>query len=480
MTMAAKFARAFLAGLVLSCAVGQANAQRPAPAKSWTVDTAGGKPVATRRGGAMSSDARAELLGPVRREGPAMLDWIRTFARGNAATLGTVDLSAKDDVQLGTIAGQRVATAAYGVQTSAGSRYVVYAVQQNTPAGEPVIVIRSTFADVITMARAFRSSVETLMPYILTPMASMRTVQAVAMGAQPITSFRGLASAALPTADSATAATSTTTAAAPANADSATTAAVGAGINDAIALLDPPAGAATAPATTPASSARTPAGSRGSSPAASRTPSVPTSSLAAQLVKVVFYQFGDLQYHPIALFRDGTSFDIDEAPLERVDPAASRREHPTNWGRWRNVGATYYLSEANGGAERDYHLDDGFHTGFAAAEGTTLDGMYKSVSGSSMGETSTLLTTQIRFMPDGRFTSGRDFAAVGNGQTSGVTMAGGASSNSAGRYRVSGHRLVMTYESGVVKEYFFAFSSGGTPAVIDREMIFVGWTAYVK
>ena len=203
--------------------------------------------------------------------------------------------------------------------------------------------------------------------------------------------------------------------------------------------------------------------------------------LPALLTKVVFYQFGDLQYHPVALFRDGTSYDVSEEPLERVDPIAARRARASDWGRWRSVGTRIFLSDAAGGQENDYGLDDGeMHTAFDASPGTTLDATYKAVAGTSFGETSTLLTSRIQFMPNGRFASGRDFAAVGSGEQSGVSMAGGSSSGSAGSYRISGHRIVLTYDGGTTAEYFFAFGSGGRPAVIDREMIFIGRIAYVK
>ena len=439
-----RLAMGLMAFTLVTLSVQRGHAQpRPAPPKGWTVDTSSGVPVAVRRGGALSSDARAELLGPVMRGGPALHDWIRTFARDNAATLGTVDLTAKDDIAVNTIAGAKVAMAAYTVRTAAGNRYLAYGVLQDTPAETPVLVVRSTFSDALTFVRVFRSSVEALLPYMQTPLATMRTVQPVAMAAAPVTSFRGLATATPAPADSTVVEAKPGTAA---SADTAVTHAVGAGIDDAVALLDGPA----------------------------------PSGRAAALAKVVFYQFGDLQFHPVALFADGTAFEIDEAPLEQLDAAASKRNKPAHWGRWRARGAMYYLSEARG-PEREYTLDGGgFHSAFAAPPRTTLDGTYEAVSSSTAGETRAMLTTVLRFTPDGRFTGARDFGAIGDGSVSGVTMAAGASRTTRGRYRVSGHRLTLTYDSGAVKEYFFAFASGGEPAALDRDMIFIGATAYVR
>ncbi|MCC7054264.1 MAG: hypothetical protein IT355_13440 [Gemmatimonadaceae bacterium] len=451
------------------------GAQRPAPPRGWTIDTTGGVPVAVRRGGMLSTDTKAELLGPVLREGPALQIWISTFARSNAATLGTVDSGVKDEIAVGTIAGQRVVTAAQTVRTQSGTKYVAYGILQDTPTGAPVIVVRSIFGDALTLARVFRSSVEALMPYVLAPMESMRVQRSVAMAAQPVTSFRGLASATPPPADTAVPVAAATAPAA--TGDSAGRAAIGAAITDAVAELEPTPAAATAgPARSPATAGR----ARGTRTGSATTPTVATGALAASLVKVVFYQFGDLQFHPVALFRDGTSFDVSDVPLEQTDARASRAAQPRRWGRWRNEGQTYYLS-GQGEKERDYTLGGGgFHTAFAAPPGTTLDGTYKAVSGMTMGETNTLSTTQLRFAPDGRFTGANEFAAIGSGETSGVSTAAGASSSNAGRYRVTGHRLVLTYDSGEVKEFFFAFGSGGDTEAIDRDMMFVGSTAFVR
>jgi hypothetical protein len=406
----------------------------------------------------LSTETRAELLGPVWREGQALPQWIAAFARRDAATLGTLESGAQDDVTTGTIAGQRMILAALSVRTPAGTRYVAYAVRQDTPPDAPVIVVRSVFGDALTVVRVFRSSVEALMPYVLTPMERMQAPRAVAMDAPPDTTFRGSGNAA---------STSTVVS------DSSDRAVISAFITDALADLE--RSPMTEPTRAPSSAARTPDGRNGAA-----SPSTAASSLATSLVKVVFYQFGDLQYHPVALFRDGTSYDVLDVPLERTDAAASRVAHPRRWGRWRNEGPTYYLAEP-GERERDYTLGGGgFHTAFAAPQGTTLTGNYKAVSGMIMGETSTLSTTQLRFASDGRFTRGTDFAAIGSGEQSGVRTAAGASRSNAGRYRVSGHRLVLTFDDGEMREYFFAFGSGGAPERLDPDMIFVGATAFVR
>lgn len=448
-------AAALLAVLAALCPT-VIRAQRPAPPKSWTIDTTSDLPTAIRRGGAMSSDSKAELLGPVARDATPLNDWLRDFARRNAGTLGTVTESGKDTVEVTTIGGQPLVVAAYAVKTQKGNHFIVYGVLRNAAPNAPVIVARSTFRDALTMLRAMRSSFEALLPYVLEPLAGMRTARAVALAPRAATSFR------------APDAPPTEAAPAPPPTDTALAAAIGAGITDAIAMMAEGSAAAAAP---PA---------KASSPAEAVRASV-AKSRAAPVSSVVFYQFGDLQYHPVVLFADGTSYDIDDAPVERLSPAASKAEEPSRWGLWRNVGRKYYLRSSPTSAESDYELGGGgFFPVFPGKASVRLNGRYKSVSGTTMVETSTLLSSTIQFLPSGRFTTATDFAASGSGEQTGVTVAAGSSRTTSGRYEIVRHRIVLTYDSGVTKDYFFGFGSGGDPASLDEDLIFIGRTAYVR
>lgn len=236
-----------------------AAAQRPAPPKSWMIDTTSGTVSGFRPGGLLSSDTRVELLGPVEWQSPALGGWLQSFARANIATFGSVNESAKDTVGTSAVAQQQVLTAAYSVTTPTGNRYVSYSVLQSASAGTaPVIVVRATFGDALTFVRTFRSALEAMMPFVLTPMASMRATRSVALGVVPPTSFRARAGPPLPL---------------PAVTDSARTvdgsavvAAIRAAIGHAITLFDAPAPATRARAspTRPNTSSR--AGSKPPAP----------------------------------------------------------------------------------------------------------------------------------------------------------------------------------------------------------------------
>jgi hypothetical protein len=412
----------------------------------------------------MTSDSRAEVLGPMSWTGASAADWLRTYAHDDAGALGKLIPPTGNPVSVVKISDRQVVVAAYSVIVASGTLYLSYTMPAETASGTPAVVIRSTFSDALTMVRAFRTSVEALLPYVATPTARMRALVVAAAPAAVPTSFR--------TPPPPDAPNTTAPVAATAAVDTSVGSAVRAGVTDAITLLGADSANTKAQSSAPA---RHPTTRPTAAPAASRAGSISE----ANLDLVVFYQWGDLQYHPVALFRDGTAFDLDEDAIDAMDVARSRTEHPGKWGRWRRTGQQYFLTDAHNGHVSDWTMGNGFYSAFPAPAAGTLTGRYKSVSGSTMGETSTLLTSTLRFLPDGRFTSGTDFAAVGSGEVSGVTMAGGSSRSTSGRYRIVGYHIELKYGSGETKLYFFGFGASGSPARLDRDMIFIGDTAYV-
>lgn len=191
-------------------------------------------------------------------------------------------------------------------------------------------------------------------------------------------------------------------------------------------------------------------------------------------------------FRPMALFRDGRSFELDDAPLEDVDLAASQRAQPAHWGRWTGGGSSFVLTDERG-RPHGYELQQGqFFRAFAAGPGDTLSGSYKSVGGggnSAMGgEMSILFSNRITFSRDGGFTRGGSMAAIGSGSQSGVGIAASRSRNmpAPGRYTLDRHTLVLRLPDGRQERRFFAFASGHTPPVVSRDMIFIGGTAFVS
>jgi hypothetical protein len=456
-------AQALMVQLLVALLPTTSHAQRPAPPKGWAIDTTGDRPVASRKGGMMSSDSRADVLGPMAWSGVSVADWLRTFGHDNAGALGALIPPTANPVSEVTIAGRRVVVAAYSVKAAASTLYFSYSMSAESAPGTPAVVIRSSFTDALTMVRAFRTSVEALLPYVISPTPQMRALAVAAAPATVPTSFR--------TPPPAQDASATAT---PAS-DTSLANAVNAGMADAITLL----GSDSTAAASPSGAQTSPTRQTTTRPPVRATPPRATAISEANVELVVFYQWGDLQYHPVALFRDGTAFDLDDDAIDAIDVAGSKTAFPGKWGRWRRAGQKYFLRDGTNGRESDWTLGSGFHPAFPSQSSGTLNGRYKSVSGSTMGETSTLLTSTLRFLPDGRFTSGTDFAAVGSGEVSGVTMAGGSSRSTSGRYRMSGYHIELIYDSGQKKSYFFGFGSSGAPPTVDRDLIFIGDTAYV-
>ncbi|BCM86822.1 hypothetical protein [Methylobacterium indicum] len=65
-----------------------------------------------------------------------------------------------------------------------------------------------------------------------------------------------------------------------------------------------------------------------------------------------------IEFEPLILFRDGSSYEIDDAALEDVDLAAERAATPRRFGRWTRSGDSYVLT-GTGGKPQDYKLQDG-------------------------------------------------------------------------------------------------------------------------
>ncbi len=396
----------------------------------------------------LSGESRAEIVGPLAWGGRSVADWLREYAVADAGTLGQVLPSTGETVSTATISGQSMTVAALSVNVAGATRYISYSAPTSAVPASPIMVIRSSFADALTMVRAFRGSVEALLPYVLLPTNQMRALAVTATAPPAPTSFR------VPVV--ATSDTVATNAASREGSDSALVGFVRATVTDAITLYGD--GSVNPPAAAPR-----------------RTSAISEANIDA----VVFYQWGDLEYHPVVLFRDGTALDIGRDAVDDIDVSRSRASSPADWGKWRRDGLKYVLTSGGNGRPSAWTLGEGLYPAFAAPAAATLSGRYKSVSGSSMGETATLLTSTYTFGSDGRFTEGTDFAATGSGAVSGVTMAGGASSARTGRYRLTRYSIELVYDSGKRARYFFTFGSTGEPLQLTREMLFLGNTAYV-
>jgi hypothetical protein len=208
-------------------------------------------------------------------------------------------------------------------------------------------------------------------------------------------------------------------------------------------------------------------------------PAAATSSAAGLIARVVFYLWGDMQFHPTVLLKDGTAYDVSGPSLEAVPPERSRLTHPKRWGRWQENGRQITLIDDRGSASKWTLGGGGLYQSFSARTGQTLNATYKSVSGSQVGEVSMLLSGRMTFKPDGRFFKANAFNASGSGRDTGVTMGGGSSSRGGGNYAINGHRIILKHQDGRTEDLFFGYGSQGSPPRPDEDMIFIGATGYV-
>ncbi|MDP4022880.1 hypothetical protein Q8W71_09625 [Methylobacterium sp. NEAU 140] len=186
-----------------------------------------------------------------------------------------------------------------------------------------------------------------------------------------------------------------------------------------------------------------------------------------------------MDFEPLILFRDGTTFEVGTAALEDVDLAAARAAEPRRFGRWTRSATGYVLTDAKGRSD-DHKLQDGqFFRAFPAPAGDAFTQSYRRLSGGGNtamgGDVMIAVSSRYDFRADGTYGRGGSVGATNSGASTGVgTAVAGRPRQEDGRYALDRHTLTLTGPDGRLRRLFFAFGSQGDPARIDRAMIFVG------
>lgn len=187
-------------------------------------------------------------------------------------------------------------------------------------------------------------------------------------------------------------------------------------------------------------------------------------------------------FEPLILFNDGSYYEIDDAALEDTDLAAERAAHPRRFGRWTGGGTRFVLTGTSG-KPQDYQLQQGSFFKAFPAGAAPLAGPFKATGGggnAAMGGDVFIMTQSIlNFGAGGRFTTDRFAGAMNSGNTTGVASTVRGGGKGGGTYSVDRHTLTLRHADGKTERRFFAFSSHKTPPQVDKDMIFVGDTAYV-
>ncbi|MGE7418930.1 hypothetical protein [Methylobacterium tarhaniae] len=191
-----------------------------------------------------------------------------------------------------------------------------------------------------------------------------------------------------------------------------------------------------------------------------------------------------IEYEPLILFRDGTSYETGDAALEDVDLAVERTARPRRFGRWTRTGDAFVLT-GQGGKPQEHRLQDGsFFRAFPAEPGErTIARSYRRLSGggtSAMGgDVTVAVSNRYDFRPDGAYGRGGSVGATNSGASTGVGSAlSRQRAPEGGRYALDRHTLTLTGPDGRSRRLFFAFGSQKDPPQPDREMAFIGASVF--
>ncbi|RDE06422.1 hypothetical protein DVW87_01490 [Sphingomonas aracearum] len=189
-----------------------------------------------------------------------------------------------------------------------------------------------------------------------------------------------------------------------------------------------------------------------------------------------------MTYIPVILFKDGSFYEIGDPALEDIDLAAVRAARPADWGRWRQEGAQFVLTDHKGRPD-SFKLQDGeFFKAFPADGTASLSGEYRSISGggnSAMGgEVMIASESRYHFQPGGTYTTGRSTGAMNSGAMSGAGSTVASRRNGAGRFSAERYTITLERPDGRSERRFFAFGSQKSPPLIDKDMLFLGDTVY--
>ncbi|WP_244473672.1 hypothetical protein [Methylobacterium sp. Leaf112] len=191
-----------------------------------------------------------------------------------------------------------------------------------------------------------------------------------------------------------------------------------------------------------------------------------------------------IEYEPLILFRDGSSYEIDDAALEDVDLTEERIAKPRRFGRWTRSGNRFVLTGADGKPQDNTLQGGSFFKAYPADAGErAIARTYRRLSGggnSAMGgDVMISVASRYAFRADGTYGRGGAVGAVNSGATSG---AGSAMSRrgapEGGRYALDHHTLTLIGEDGRSRRLFFAYGSRKDPPQPDRDMAFIGASVF--
>ena len=185
-------------------------------------------------------------------------------------------------------------------------------------------------------------------------------------------------------------------------------------------------------------------------------------------------------YNPYVFFRDGTVAKEPKVAVDELNRKARSKEDAARWGTWKRSGGKVVITWDGVNRRGKKETKEADWPGFpahAAGRNETLEGTWSSTGGGgniAFGGSVGILTSKgFTFTSDGRFTTEN----VASGSAPNITTF--SKKNTAGKYKISGNVIELTFNSGDSRRLFFCYlgkdkkvirigGSNFTPATTSR------------
>jgi hypothetical protein len=180
-------------------------------------------------------------------------------------------------------------------------------------------------------------------------------------------------------------------------------------------------------------------------------------------------------YEPIIVFNDGTFYEDFDVPLEDFDVSAARTARPKAWGKWRKQGGKLQVLNSKGVWEDEKWIGPLP----PAKQNDRLSGKFSSTTGGGNtafgGGTAFIAVSDIEFLPDGTFRTGKFVGMSSNEPSSDTSVVANSESSNRGQYTLSGYTLTLKFADGRVEKRAFAFMDPKT----DRTAAYLNGSPYL-
>lgn len=157
-------------------------------------------------------------------------------------------------------------------------------------------------------------------------------------------------------------------------------------------------------------------------------------------------------YNPYIFFKNGVVVKEPYIPVDEINTGNVSKDVGGNWGTWKQNGDKMDIVWHDGKtSEKDWPGNDTI----TAGSNEKIQGSFISISGNGNlsigGDVGVLSSGRMSFTSDGWFTNEK----VNGGGTSEVTSY--SKLTTAGKYKIDGYKITLTFNNGVVKNLFFCF-----------------------